>query len=199
MGKRGAEDVLAHAWAEQRFPSTCLRLPMVNGERDHNRRVESYLWRILDGGPILLPDGGEEPTRHVYAGDVVRAIVNLLGDAKTIGQAYNLAQEETPTLREIVRVLCDLVGASPRLTPVARERILAAGLDPVRISPFSGRWMSFLDTSRARAELGFTHEPLASYLGKVVASFFAHPPDAPPASYASRDRERDLAVRHSTR
>jgi hypothetical protein len=47
---------------------------MVNGERDHFRRLERYLFRMLDGGPVLLPDGGERPTRHVYSGSVVCAI-----------------------------------------------------------------------------------------------------------------------------
>ena len=40
------------------FPATRLRIPMVNGQRDYYRRIESYLWRLLDGSPILLPDGG---------------------------------------------------------------------------------------------------------------------------------------------
>ena len=36
--------------------------------------------------------------------------------------------------------------------------------------------MSFLDPARAKAELGFRHEPLGSYLDKIVTSFLAHPP-----------------------
>ena len=78
---------------------------MVSGERDHFRRIERYLWRMLDGGPLLLPGGGEHLTRHVYSGSVVRAILALLGHAATFGQAYNLAQDETPTLRELLTAL----------------------------------------------------------------------------------------------
>ena len=51
---RGVEDALAAAWAKSRFPSTRLRIPMVNGERDHFRRLERYLWRMLDGGPMSV-------------------------------------------------------------------------------------------------------------------------------------------------
>lgn len=51
--KREAEDVLASAWMASGFPSTRLRIPMVNGERDHFRRIEGYLWRLLDGGPLI--------------------------------------------------------------------------------------------------------------------------------------------------
>ena len=60
-----AKDALAAAWDRARFPATRLRIPMVNGERDHFRRIESYLWRILDSGPVPLPDGDRRPLRHV--------------------------------------------------------------------------------------------------------------------------------------
>jgi nucleoside-diphosphate-sugar epimerase len=192
MGKRALEDALADAWVSRRFPCTRLRIPMVNGERDHFRRLERYLWRMLDGGPLLLPEGGDRVTRHVYSGAVVKAILGLLGRKETFGQAYNLAQEETPTLRELLSKTAELLGARPRLVDVPADRLRAAGLDPLALSPFSGTWMSFVDPARARAELGFRHEPLASYLDKIVCSFLAHPPAEPPPGYELRAREREL-------
>ncbi len=198
MGKRGAEDALQAAWADRRFPATRLRIPMVNGERDYHRRIEGYLWRLLDGDPLLLPDGGRTPTRHVYSGAVARAIARILGNPTTFGQAYNLAQDETPTLAEILAVLGEILGAAARFVEVPSARIVSAGLDLVRVSPFSGRWMSFLDPTRAKAELGFRHDPLRHYLEKIVASFLAHPPAEAPEGYrALRSREVDLARKGS--
>jgi nucleoside-diphosphate-sugar epimerase len=191
--KRALEDALAQAWATSRFPSTRLRIPMVSGERDHFRRLERYLWRMLDGGPVLLPDGGDRLTRHVYSGSVVRAILALLGRSETFGQAYNLAQDETPTLRELLTLVAERLSAPARLVDVPAERVRAASLDPLALSPFSGSWMSFLDPARARAELGFRHEPLGSYLDKIVTSFLAHPPADPPPEYEHRDAERAVA------
>jgi nucleoside-diphosphate-sugar epimerase len=194
MGKRAAEDALHAAWTARGFPSTRLRIPMVNGERDYHRRIEGYLWRLLDGESVLLPDGGGTPTRHVYSGAVARAVVRLLGHAATHGQAYNLAQDETPTLAEILTLLAEILGASARFVETPSPRMVAAGLDVVRVSPFSGRWMSFLDPTRAKAELGFRHDPLRHYLDKIAASFLAHPPAEPPESYvALRSREVELA------
>jgi nucleoside-diphosphate-sugar epimerase len=193
VGKRACEDVLVAAFAREGFPSTRLRVPVINGERDHTRRLEGYLWRLLDGGPLLVPDGGTHRLRHVYARDVARTIAGLLGARRALGQAYNLCQEETPTLAEVVEMLARLVGAPLRLRPVPRAAIEAAGLDPLQVSPFSGRWMSFLDPARARRELGFVPTPLPAYLGSIVASFLAHPPAAPPDAYAARPRELALA------
>jgi nucleoside-diphosphate-sugar epimerase len=194
MGKRALEDALAEAWAKSRFPSTRLRIPMVNGERDHFRRVERYLWRMLDGGPLLLPGGGERPVRHVYSGSVVKLILSILGDARTFGGAWNLAQDETPTLREMLELLALSLGAAPRLVDVPAEHVRAAGLDPLLLSPFSGTWMSFVDPSRAKAELGFAHEPLPAYVDRIVASFLAHPPADLPPGLDRRADERALAA-----
>jgi nucleoside-diphosphate-sugar epimerase len=190
--KRALEDALAGAWEKDRFPATRLRIPMVNGERDHFRRLERYLWRMLDGGPVLLPGGGDRATRHVYSGSVVRAILALLGRPETFGQAYNLAQDETPALRELLTLVADRLGAPARLVDVPVERVRSAGLDPLMVSPFSGTWMSFLDPARAKAELGFRHEPLGSYLDKIVTTFLAHPRADPPPGYEHRPAELAL-------
>jgi nucleoside-diphosphate-sugar epimerase len=191
--KRALEDELALAWQRRRFPATRLRIPMVNGERDHYRRVERYLWRLLDGGAILLPGGGARVTRHVYSGAVVKAILGLLGRGASFGRAYNLAQDETPTLRELVGELAAQLGARPRLAEPSVEAVRAAGLDPLVLSPFSGAWMSFVDPALAKAELDFRHEPLASYLDKIVTTFLAHPPAEPPPGYEHRAKELELA------
>src|SRR5262249_46091252 len=144
-------------------------------------------------GPLRLPDGGAHRVRHVYSRDVARAIASLLGQSRAHGQAYNLCQEETPTLVEVLEALARLLGAPLRLREVPRAALEEAGLDPVKVSPFSGRWMSFLDPARARDELGFVPTPLPSYLGAIVASFLAHPPPSPPEGWGARARELQMA------
>jgi nucleoside-diphosphate-sugar epimerase len=194
VGKREAEDVLTEAWAASAFPATRLRLPMVNGERDHQRRVESYLWRILDGGPVLLPDGGANVVRHVYSGAVVDTIARILGHQGTFGEAYNLAQDRMLPLSELVMMVAGILGAPSRLVAVSEEQLAGAGLRPTDVSPFSERWMSCLDPSKARVEIGFKHEALRSYLEKIVTCFLNHPPEEPPDNYAHRERELELAA-----
>jgi nucleoside-diphosphate-sugar epimerase len=196
MGKRACEDALVKAWAEERFPSTRIRIPIVNGERDNARRLEGYLWRFLDGGPVLVPDGGEKQVRHVYSGEVVRAVTQILGNKATFGEAYNLCQEEAPRILDVLADIAEMLGSRSELLPMPASAIEDAGLVLKGVSPFSGRWASMLDPSKARRELGFEHEPLRSYLGKVIASFLAHPPPSPPEGYARRDEELELALRN---
>jgi nucleoside-diphosphate-sugar epimerase len=193
IGKRGCEEALAEAWAADRFPATVLRIPMVNGERDDRRRIERYVVRMLDGGPLILPDGGEHRVRHVYSGDVVKAIAKLLLSPTTFGQAYNLAQDETPRLSELLALVAELLGAPSRLVSVPSAELALRGLDPVALSPFSCRWMSMLDPAKAVRELGFQHTPLRRWLETVVTSLLAHPPRDPLPGCEQRAQELAIA------
>lgn len=190
VGKRACEDLLA---AAKTFPSTRVRIPVVNGAGDLSGRLESYLFRIRDREPLILPDGGAHRVRHTYAPDVVRAVSALLGDARTHGRAYNLANDETPTLAELVAILARLLGEPPRTASIPAARLLAAGLVPRRISPFSSAWQSFLDPSRARRELGFVATPLEEQMRVIVNSFLACAPRTSPEGYATRREEVRLA------
>jgi nucleoside-diphosphate-sugar epimerase len=176
------------------FPSTRVRIPIVNGERDYSGRLESYLWRLLDGGPIVLPGGGERRLRHIYSGAVVDGIMAVLSNGAALGQAYNLAQDEIPTLAEMLEIAAQEMSAPLRIVPATDEGIRGAGLERDRIFPFTGHWTSILDPGKAKLELDFRHPPLREYLGKIVASFMAAIPARPPAYYAERKRELRLAA-----
>jgi nucleoside-diphosphate-sugar epimerase len=190
MGKRAAEDALVAA--ASRLPSTRVRLPMVHGPRCPYRRLEGYLTRMLDGGPVLVPGGGDALARHVFAQDVAETLCALLGDARTFGRAYNVASAETPTVWDFVGRLAQRLGAPDRRVAIAPERL--GDIPPTAVSPLSGRWMSLLDPARAVAELGLRHRPLDVWLDATIAAYLAAPPAAPPENYvAYRARERVLA------
>ncbi len=192
VGKRACEDALVEA-SSRGFPATRIRIPMVNGPLDYYRRIEGYLWRLVDGGPVLLPEGGGHRVRHVDGDEVARFLCGVLGREQTFGRAFNLAQEEMPTLAELVATLRELVGSTARMVPIARESLRAAGLGAIDVSPFDNPWMSCLDPSRARDELGFRHAPLTQTLTSICASFLAHTPADRPPGYARRDLERRVA------
>src|SRR4030095_1243608 len=140
--KRAAEDLLAEAWTARGFPYTSLRLPMVNSRRDHYSRLHGYVLRLLDGGPILIPDGVGHELRHVYGPDVVRVVTGLIESGVGKGEAINLSQDETLPLAEFLeRVRATLPGqhGPARLVSLPLERLEAEGLFPA-CSPFSDTW-----------------------------------------------------------
>ena len=192
--KRRAEDALKAAWEQQNFPYTSLRLPMVNSERDHFHRLYNYILRLKDGGPILAPSTPNYPLRHVYADDVVTAMLKLIDTGIGKGQAYNISQDESVSLDEFLALMGRILGVEAQVVRVRRDTLEANGFLP-DCSPFSERWMSELDNTRSKQEFGMTYTPLRTYLEKIVAHYVENPPPKP-ASYIRRRAEL-LLLEHS--
>jgi nucleoside-diphosphate-sugar epimerase len=194
--KRQVEDTLAAAWATHQFPYTSLRIPMVNSARDTFKRLYNYIVRLKDGGPILVPDVPNYPLRHVYAQDVARILCELAERRVGIGRAYNISQDETVSLEQMLALVGQALGvlkdeAQPPLLVVKRAELEANGFLP-DCSPFSERWMSELDNTLSKTELGLHYTPLPQYLAKLVAAYQQQPPPTP-ASYKRRRAERAFA------
>lgn len=190
--KRQAEDVMTAAWQKSGFPYTAIRIPMVNGERDTFLRLYGYFLRIKDGGPILIPDKPDHSLRHIYAHDVVQAIVTLLETGKGKGKAYNISQDETLSLTDFLKIVGDLMNIPPKIVRMERDTLEANGFLP-DCSPFSDRWMSELDNSLSKTELGMSYTPLETYLERILTHYGNHPPGLP-TSYRRRNSEKNLAL-----
>ncbi len=190
--KSAAEDTLAAAFESRGFPYTSLRLPMVNSERDGFNRLYGYYLRIKDGGPILVPASPDYPVRHVYSHDVVKAVMTLIETGKGKGKAYNIAQDETLTLESFLRTLSDVIGVPANIQRVDRYLLEANGFLP-DCSPFSDMWMSELDNSLSKQDLGMIYTPVRTYLENIVAYYNKHALQTP-SSYRRRQAEKMLVA-----
>lgn len=189
--KSQAEDVLMSAWQVHGFPVTTLRLPMVNSERDHFHRVRGYLLRMRDGGPILLPTGKHLLLRHVYADDVVRAILRIIQTGTGKGRVYNISQDETLSIDDFLVLLAEIAGQTLQLRRIPRNVLENRQLLP-DCSPFSDSWMSELDNQRSKLELGLQYTPLPVYLQNLVMHY--ERTSLPlPDNYQRRRQEIELA------
>jgi len=95
--KRKCEEVLREAHQSHGFPVTIFRLPIVIGERDNTLRAYSYFLRLMDKKPHILPDSGMVSQTYIYQGDIVKTVASNLQNPISIGEVYNLAQEEMVT------------------------------------------------------------------------------------------------------
>jgi len=194
VGKRRAESALMALRASHGVRAVALRLPIIQGEGDPSLRLWAWLERMLDGGPLLLPEGGTGPTRFLYAGDVARALLMLLEAPPPREPAYNLAQPDILSLREFLERVAAQAGLRPKFVDVSVEEAAAAGLPPLFV-PFYGPWTSVLDPALATAEWGFSGTRLDDYLPAVVRWHLEERPAVSHAGYASRTLERQLAER----
>jgi len=197
-GKRAAEDELRRAHEEAGFPVTFVRMPIVAGEGDASLRYAGYVQRVAGGGPLVLPDGGHAPFRHVYVGDVTRAL-RLLGHSPNgMGEAYNLACGEILTLRRIVDGICRLMDRDPERVPVpAAHARRAVGDAWAALFPFSQEAAQVPSIRKARHDLAWEPTPWEVWLERSVTWAVRHLESggASPPSWEHRAREIDLARR----
>jgi len=191
MQKREAEDKLRQAWEQSQFPYTILRLPMVNSGRDQFNRFYNYYLRLQDGGQVLVPETPNYRLNHVYALDVVNTIYHLINTGQGIGRAFNIAQDESVTLDEFLSIIGDIMGVTPQIIRLKRSELEANGFLP-DCSPFSERWMSELDNTRSKEELGIVYTPLTDYLAELVEYYKTHHVPEP-LTYRRRRAELKLA------
>ena len=194
VGKRDAERVARELHDRGATSTTILRLPVVQGAGDSTRRLGAYLQRLLDGGPLLLPGGGEDPVRFVWAEDVARAVVALTEGAPAPAPAYNLAQPDEPRLRDLVEAAAAVLGVRADIVGCDWGALTEAGLDRM-VSPFSGRWCSRPDPTLARRDWGFVGAATEGWLPEVVRAHLAEIDPEPHPGYARRAAERALATR----
>lgn len=195
--KRDAEDQLRAAWSSSQFPATILRLPMVNSARDPYHRLFNYYLRLRDGGPILVPETPNYALNHVYAHDVVDIIMQLIDTGAGKSRAYNIAQDERVSHTEFLAILAEIMGTEAQSVAAKRSDLVVGGFMP-DCSPFSERWMSDLDNSRSKAELGINYSPLQDYLAGIVDYFNANA-IAPPLTYRRRQAELNYAEQLSAK
>ena len=191
MQKREVEDELRAEWSRSKFPYTILRLPMVNSVRDPYNRLFNYYLRLRDGGPMLVPDTPNYALNHVYALDVVTVILKLVESGPGKGKAYNIAQDEHPSHEEFLTTLAAIMGAKTRSFKVIRGDLIANGFLP-DCAPFSERWMSALDNSLSKSELGIRYTALSQYLAELVEYYDSHVLTSP-LTYRRRRAERQYA------
>lgn len=160
VDKRACEDYLRHAF-EGGFPATVLRLPIVMGPRDPKLRLGVYVGRLLAGEPLHLPESDRErPVRYLFVKDAAACVAALLGTRRGLGRAFNLSMAEADmTLPAFLQEAARALGKPARF---------AWTEEPAADSPLSGSWVSFLDPTRAKDELGWRASPPSAWLPETI-------------------------------
>ncbi len=194
VGKRAAEAALLSLRRRHGVRALVLRMPVLQGEGDPTLRLWAWLERLVDGGPVLLPDRGRRATRFLDVADAAALVERIAGGLWPRAAVYNLAAPRVTPLGRFLRLAARAARVEPEFVPVPLERAPGLGLDP-RAWPFAGRWSSVIDPARARRDLGFTGSTPEEYLPRVVGWHLANRPPESHPGYAQRGAEREVARR----
>jgi nucleoside-diphosphate-sugar epimerase len=174
------------------LPATILRLPMVYGPGDPLHRLHPTVKRILDGRPAIVYE--ESYARWVtcpgYVDNVAHAIALATVSDAGAGRIYNVAERDPFTEGEWAAKAGAMLGWSGRVIAVPKHQTPAHLLEAGNLEQHL-----FVDSSRIRAELGYT-EPVSvdEALRRTIEWEQANPPaGADPAKFNYRAEDEAIA------
>ena len=162
--------------------ATSVRLPMVYGERDYQRR-EEYILRRVRAGRMRIPVGtGKWLACRGYVRDLARGIQLTLESDVARGEALNLCEDRTYSVGLWSRMILEAAGSDAELVRVADEAL------PPDLQETGSLSQHILATSlKARTLLGWSTTDPAECLRASVAWHLANPPEQPAPDFGPDD------------
>jgi nucleoside-diphosphate-sugar epimerase len=176
--KIACEAMLMAAYRDDGFPATIVRpshtydptlLPFHGGY--------TIIDRIRRGKPLLIHGDGTSLWTLTHHRDFARAFLGLMGESRSIGEAYHITSDEWLTWNEIARLLGEAVGVAT----------VMAHVPSATVARFDSTWgdsllgdkahCAIFDNSKIRGIVpGFAAEiPFAEGAREIVAWYDANP------------------------
>jgi len=141
---------------DNEFPVSVLRLPILYGPHDPQRRLARYVRRMADGRDAIILDERLAARRwsRSYIENAAAAVCLAVTDDRATGRIFNVASREAPTEAEWVGLVAEAFGWNGEIITLAPDQLP----DSLR-SRLQANQDLFVATDRLR-ELGY-HEPVS--------------------------------------
>lgn len=157
--------------------ATVLRLPMVYGEHDYQRRQELILRRVRAGRTRIPVGTGSGLFTFGYVGDVARGVRLALEQPEVAaGEVFNLGERRSPPMRLVCERILRAAAADDRVELV---RVPDEALPPDLQITADVPQPLLVDSAKARARLGWDDSDADEALRRTVEWHLAHPPPPP--------------------
>ncbi|MEU3330749.1 NAD-dependent epimerase/dehydratase family protein [Glutamicibacter creatinolyticus] len=133
---KGIDEAFAHAyWSEYGVPVTIVRLFNTVGPRQTGRYgmvVPNLIGQAIQGLPLTVFGDGEQTRCFSYVGDVVPALVALLENQRSHGQAYNLGGAQEISIRALGESIIARLESASEVQLVPYEEAYGPGYEDMR-------------------------------------------------------------------
>ena len=170
---------------------TVVRLGMIHGERDTQRRFYGEWKRMADGRPAILMTERAWAFRasRTHLANVAHAIVLAATNERAVGRVYNVAEEQALSYREWAALMAQVMGWKGELVAAENERLPAHLRDDAHTT-YEQHLVG--STERIRRELGYAEvvgreEGLRRALEWYAQAPAPDPPGDEKAEYAAED------------
>jgi dTDP-4-dehydrorhamnose reductase len=165
-----------------------LRLAMIYGEHDPQRREEFILRRVRAGRRRIPVGPGSWLWTRCYVGDVAGAVLAALATEAAAGEIFNVGEPATRSMLGWARQILAAAGHEAELVPVP-EAAVPQDLWQTRTTAQH----LLADSGKARRLLGWRATDPDEALRRSVSWHLANPPDGPGPGFDADDKALALA------
>jgi len=149
--------------AEKGHGVAILRPPTINGPGQNEPFLVEQMKAVKEGKPVILPGGGKTRLQMVDVRDVAQAIVLSLQKITKGLLIANVASDNVPTIREMVKALFHHAGKKEKIlsVPAPIARAIVKTLSLLGVSPLEPQHLEIalcdyvFDNNRAKKTLGW--------------------------------------------
>ena len=162
---KAAGEVICRAFFDDRgLHISILRPPTLIGPGIQEPGVFMMMRALKRGGVIPIIGSGRNRVQALDVRDAARAVYICGEKAEAAGRTYNVRCDDTPSMREIVRILIDHADTGARMVRIPARAGVGAlrfldlfGLSPMVADHYELMAEEFIaDTTRIKKELGWT-------------------------------------------
>lgn len=119
-------------WKERKLPVIVVRLFNTVGPRQtgqYGMVIPSFVRQALAGHPITVFGDGTQSRSFTYVGDVVRALIALIGEPKAIGQVFNIGNGYEITIGDLAEKVKKLTGSNSEIVRIPYDQAYESGFE----------------------------------------------------------------------
>jgi nucleoside-diphosphate-sugar epimerase len=165
---KAIDEFLALAyWKEKKLPVIIVRLFNTVGPRQtgqYGMVIPNFVRQAMAGQPITVYGDGTQSRSFTYVGDVVSALVALVGEPRAVGQVFNIGNPDEITIAKLAEKIRTMTGSASRIVCIPYDQAYEAGFEdmPRRVP----------DISKIQSLVGFTPTvQLDEILGSIIEHF----------------------------
>jgi UDP-glucose 4-epimerase len=93
----------------------------------------------MTGQPITVYGDGRQSRCFTFVGDVIRAVVNLVNNSKSVGQVFNIGSSQETTISDLAKMVRDLTHSSSEIVYIPYNEAYEEGFEdmPRRVPDIS--------------------------------------------------------------